>query len=107
MSFIILLLIIVMLYASLTKYGSIYKILFMITVITSMTTAFFIYGIMVFDKSDLFEILNTGMNMTTFIYVCIIWFAADIIVIFKIIKNYRKYLDVNSITVSTPGQERE
>ena len=96
MSFIILILIIILLYATLTKYGSIYKVLFMTALVISMTAAFFIYGMDVFGKSDTFVILNTEMNRTVFIHACIIWSAADLLVIFKIIKNYRKYIAVNS-----------
>lgn len=96
MSFIILLLIIILLYATLTKYGSIYKVLFMTAVITAMTAAFTIYGLGIFDTAESWVILNTQMNRATFIHACIIWSAADLIVIFKMIKNYRYYIEVNS-----------
>jgi hypothetical protein len=68
----------------------------MITLVTSLTSAFLIYGLGIFGKSDVFVILNTEMNRTTFFHVCIIWFAADLLVIVKIIKNYKKYIAVNS-----------
>jgi len=96
MSFIILLLIIILLYATLTKYSSRYKILLMTTVITAMTAAFMVYGLGVFDSTESWVILNTEINKITFIYACIVWFAADIVVIFKMIKNYRYYIKVNS-----------
>ena len=96
MSFIILILIIIMLYASLTKYGNLQKVLFMSILMICMTSAFLIYGFNVFKTEDAFVILNTEMNRTVFIYACIIWFAADLIVILKIIRNYRKYIEVNS-----------
>jgi len=96
MSFIILILIIILLYATLTKYGSIYKVLFMTALVISMTAAFLIYGMNVFGKSDTLIILNTEMNRTVFIHACIIWSAADLFVILKIFKNYRKYTVVNS-----------
>ncbi|HNX24051.1 MAG TPA: hypothetical protein PKG60_08360 [Spirochaetota bacterium] len=96
MSFIILILIIILLYAVLTKYSSMHKVILMTVFVLSMTTAFLIYGINVFKGSDTFVLLNTEMNLTVFVYACIIWFAADILVIFKIVKNYRKYIEVNS-----------
>jgi len=96
MSFIILILIIILLYASLSKYGSIYKVLLMTAVVSGMTAAFFIYGIGIFRESDIFVILDTQMNITAFVHACIIWFTADIIVIYKIIKNYRKYIEINA-----------
>jgi hypothetical protein len=96
MSFIILILIIILLYASLSKYSNLYKVIFMITLVTVMTSAFLIYGLGIFEKRDVLVILNTEMNRTTFFYACIIWFAADLLVIVKIIKNYRKYIEVNS-----------
>lgn len=96
MSFIILLLIIILLYATLTKYSGINKVIFMTAVITGMTAAFATYGFSVFETADSWVILNTQMNRATFIHAVIIWSAADIIVIFKMIKNYRYYIEVNS-----------
>ncbi|PKL17357.1 MAG: hypothetical protein CVV49_11530 [Spirochaetae bacterium HGW-Spirochaetae-5] len=96
MSFIILLLIIILLYATLTKYSGINKVIFMTAIITGMTAAFAIYGLTVFKTADSWIILNTQMNRATFIHACIIWSAADLIVIFKMIKNYRYYIEVNS-----------
>ncbi len=96
MSFIILFLIIILLYATLSKYGSIYKVIFMTLLTVGMTSAFLIYGIVVFRSSDVFIILNTEMNRTIFTHACIIWYAADLLVVLKIIKNHRKYKEVNS-----------
>ncbi len=97
MSFIILILIIILLYATLTKYSSIYKVMFMALLVAGMTSLFLIYGITVFKSNDSFVILNTSMNKITFIHACIIWYAVDIIVFWKILKNHRKYKEVNSI----------
>ena len=96
MSLIILILIIILLYASLTKYGSIYKVLLMTVIVAGMTSVFLVYGIGIFRKGDIFILLDTRMNKTVFIHACIIWFAADILVIYKIITNYRKYIEVNA-----------
>jgi hypothetical protein len=70
--------------------------MFMTVFITGMTAAFTIYGLSVFNTTDSWVILNTSMNKTTFIHACIVWFAADIIVIVKMVKNYRYYIEVNS-----------
>ena len=107
MSFIILILIIVLLYASLSGYGSIFKVLFMAALITGITSAFIFFGIQVFRKSNIFVILNTQMDLRTFIHACAIWIAADLLVFFKIIKNYRVYIAVNSELVSISRQELE
>jgi len=94
-----------MLYASFAKYGSIYKVLFMTTLLTGMTSAFLVYGITVLGKSEVFVILNTEMNLTTFIHACVIWFIADMLVIYKISKNYRRYINVNSAPINISPQE--
>jgi len=104
MSFIILILIIILLYISLSRYSSIYKVLFMAAVVTSMTTAFLFYGMQIFRENEIFTILNTEMNMTVFIHACLIWFAADILVIFKIVKNLKKYNEVNSARLNISEQ---
>jgi len=96
MSFIILTLIIILLYAVLSKYSSIYKVIFMTAIVCGMTSAFLFYGIRTFGKGTVFVILNTEMNMTTFVYACVIWSAADILVIIKMVKNFRNYVEVNS-----------
>ncbi len=96
MSFIILILIIILLYATLTKYPGIYKVIVMTALVTGMTAAFAIYGLTVFNTADSWVILNTQINKVTFIHACIVWSVADIIVIFKMIKNYRYYVEVNS-----------
>ncbi len=96
MSFIILILIIFLIYACLAKYGSIFKAAAMISVISGMTAAFFIYGIYMFRVTDVFSIAGTGINFVSFIHVCAVWTGADIICAFKIMKNYRYYLKVNS-----------
>lgn len=107
MSFIILLLIFIMLYASLTKYGSLYKLLFMTFLTAGMTTSFLLFGLKVFKTNEIFVILNTEMSMTTFIHTCIIWYAADIIVFIKMLKNHRSYLEVNSSKINAAEQEQE
>jgi len=96
MSFIILILIIIMLYASLTRYGNIAKVMLITVLISGMTVAFLIYGIHIFGRGNSFVILNTEMNRTVFIHACLVWFAADLLVFFKILKNYRRYKEVNS-----------
>lgn len=95
MSLIILILIIILLYASLSTYNSIYKVLLMTAIVSGITAAFIVYGIGIFRKGDIFAILDTQMNKTVFIHACVIWFIADIIVIYKIVKNYRYYLEIN------------
>ena len=96
MSLIILGLIIILIYAALTKYSNLFKTISMIVIVLSMTLAFLFYGLSVLNKGDLIAILDTNMNMRLFIHVCVVWFGADIIVIIKIIRNYRRYLEVNS-----------
>ncbi|MCL2154555.1 MAG: hypothetical protein FWH53_02700 [Leptospirales bacterium] len=96
MSLVILCLIIILIYASLTKYGNLFKTISMIVIVLGMTLAFLFYGLNVLNRGDLIAILDTNMNMKLFIHVCVVWFCADIIVIIKIIRNYKKYLEVNS-----------
>lgn len=107
MSFIILILIILLLYASLSKYSNIFKVLLMGLLISGMTSAFIVYGIHIFRITNVFYILNTDLDLPTFINACAIWIAADIIVFFKIIKNYRIYVAVNSEIVRVSRQELE
>jgi glycerol-3-phosphate acyltransferase PlsY len=96
MSFVILGLIIFLLYATLSRYGSLFKTIFMIIIVLSMTLAFLFYGLHFFSGSDIIVIVKTELNMKYFVHVCGIWFCADILVIIKIIMNYRRYLEVNS-----------
>lgn len=98
MSFIILLLIIFLIYVCLAKYGTIFKAAVMISVIFGMTVAFLIYGIYMFRVTDVFSIAGTEINLVAFIHVCVVWAGADIICAFKIMKNYRYYLEVNGET---------
>jgi glycerol-3-phosphate acyltransferase PlsY len=101
MSFVILGLIIFLLYATLSKYSSLFKTIFMIVIVLGITFAFPFYGLHFFSGSDVIVIVKTELNMNYFIHVCAIWFCADILVIIKIIKNYRKYLEVNSYSYLT------
>jgi hypothetical protein len=96
MSFVILGLIIILLYATLSKYNSLFKTMFMIGIVLGLTLAFLFYGLHVLSEGDIIDLLDTKLNMKVFIHVCVVWFCADIIVIVKIIMNYRKYLEVNS-----------
>ena len=96
MSFVILGLIIFLLYATLSKYGSLFKTLIMIFIVLGMTLAFLFYGLYFFGESDIIVIVKTELNMKYFIHVCGAWFFADIIVIIKIIMNYRRYLEINN-----------
>ncbi len=96
MSLIILILIIILLYATLSTYQSIFKVLLMTAIVSGMTAVFIIYGISIFRNSDIFAILDTQMNKTVFIHACAAWTAADLLVIYKIIKNYRHYVAVNA-----------
>lgn len=95
MSFIILLLIIFLIYACLAKYGSIMKVAVMFALIFGMTAAFLLYGIQMFRTTDVFSIAATEINLLSFIHVCVVWTGADLICAYKIIKNYRYYLEVN------------
>ncbi len=95
MSFIILLLIIFLIYACLAKYGTKLKATAMISVIFGMTAAFLIYGVFMFRVTDVFSIAGTDINLVSFIHVCVVWTGADIICAFKIMKNFRYYLEVN------------
>ena len=105
MSFVILLLIIFLIYACLTKYGSIAKVIIMSALIFGMTAAFLINGINSLKVSDSFSIVGTEINLIFFVHVCIVWFGADIICAFKIIKNYRYYLEVNGAQSISAEQE--
>ncbi len=96
MSFIILLLIVFLIYACLAKYGSVAKVAVMLTLIFGMSIAFLAYGIFMFGRTEVFPVAGTEINLVSFIHVCIVWFGADIICAFRIIKNYRYYLEVNS-----------
>lgn len=96
MSLIILFLIIILLYASLSTYGNIFKVLLMTIAIFGMTSTFLVYGLDVFSRGDIFAILDTRMNKTLFVHACAIWFAADMLVLYRIIKSYMKYLEVNA-----------
>ncbi len=96
MSFIILLLIVILIYATLSTYGSVIKVVFMSLLVTGMTVGFLLYGLHELTSVGTFSILNTKMNMTVFIHACIVWFAADIIVLYKIVTNYRFYIEVNT-----------
>jgi len=95
MSFIILILIIFLIYACLAKYGTMFKAAMMISVIFGMTAVFLIYGIYMFKITDVFSIAGTEINLVSFIHVCAVWTGADIICAFKIMKNYRYYIEVN------------
>jgi hypothetical protein len=95
MSFVILGLIIFLIYATLTKYSNLFKVIFMSVIVLGITFAFLFYGLYFFGESDIIVIVRTKLNMKYFIHVCAIWFCADILVIIKIIMNYRKYLEVN------------
>lgn len=95
MSFIILILIIFLIYACLTKYDSMLKVAAMISLIIGMTVVFLIYGMYMFSSADVFSIAGTDINLVSFIHVCIVWAGADIICAAKIIRNYRYYLEVN------------
>ena len=95
MSFVILCLIIILLYATLSTYTGLLKTVSMILIVLGMTLAFLFYGLHVLSSEDMISILDTNMNMKLFIHVCIVWFCADIIVIIKIIRNYKRYLEVN------------
>ncbi len=106
MSFIILLLIIFLIYACLAKYGSIFKVVLMITAIFGMTAAFLFYGINMLSLSDIFTIAGTEINLVSFIHVCVVWTGADVICAFKIMKNYRYYLEVNSGTEAVTAAEQ-
>lgn len=105
MSFAILILIFFLLYSVLTKYGSIVKVIAMQFIVFSMTSAFLVYGLGLLRKGDTFIILNTEIDKASFIHVCIVWFIADLVVTFKIIRNYRYYQAVNSSSSATAGQE--
>lgn len=95
MSFIILILIIFLIYACLAKYGTMFKSAMMISIIFGMTAVFLIYGIYMFKITDVFSIAGTEINLVSFIHVCAVWTGADIICAFKIMKNYRYYIEVN------------
>lgn len=107
MSFIILVLIIILLYALLTKYSSMHKVLFMILLVSGMTFSFLVFGLSMFSRNSIISILDTEMDMMVFIHVCIVWFAADALVIYRILKQYHKYLDVNSELITKSGQGPE
>lgn len=96
MSLIILFLIIIMLYATLSKYGSVSKVIVMSIFIFGLTLAFLLYGIRQLALHEIFQVLNTQMNLTVFIHACTVWFIADIIVLYKIVTNYRFYVEINS-----------
>lgn len=96
MSFVILLLIFFLIYASLSKYDSLLRVIYMSTIVFALTGAFIFYGIIKFKAAEVFSILDTTINMTVFIHVCVAWLVADLIVLSKIIKNYRTYIEVNS-----------
>lgn len=106
MSFIILLLIIFLIYACLAKYGTMFKAVMMISVIFAMTAAFLIYGIYMFRLTDVFSIAGTDINLVSFIHVCAVWTGADIICAFRIMKNYRYYLEVNGKADSAISAEQ-
>jgi hypothetical protein len=105
MSFIILAVIIVLLYATFAKYGSVLKAFSVSLFITGLTLAFMLYGLTVFENNSVFTLLNTEMNMAVFVHACIVWFIADILVIYKIARNYRLYLSVNAEPVNRAEQE--
>lgn len=96
MSFIILLLIFFLIYACLAKYGSLVKVAVMLGIIFGMTAAFLLYGIHMFWITDVFSLAGTEINLVSFIHVCIVWTGADLICAYKVIRNYRYYLKVNS-----------
>ncbi|HOP28706.1 MAG TPA: hypothetical protein P5120_10510 [Spirochaetota bacterium] len=106
MSFIILLLIIFLIYACLAKYGTVLKVSVMISIIFAMTAAFFAYGIYMFRSTDVFSIAGTDINLVSFIHVCVVWTGADIICAFRIMKNYRYYLEVNGKADSVISAEQ-
>ena len=105
MSFVILALIIFLLYACLTTYGSLLKVIAISAVIYAMTAGFLFYGIRELGRGDVFSVVGTEINLTYFIHVCVVWFAADVVCTVKIIKNYRYYLEVNISPVRSAGQE--
>jgi hypothetical protein len=107
MSFAILILIFFLLYSVLTKYGSIVKVVAMQAAVFGMTSLFMIYGIRMLADGNTFIILNTEIDRVSFIHVCIVWFIADMIVTYKIIRNYRHYKEVNSSANPISAQERE
>ena len=107
MSFAILILIFFLIYSVLTKYGSIVKVVAMQVIVFGMTSAFLMYGIRVLNDGNTFVVLNTEIDKTSFIHVCVVWFLADLIVTFKIIRNYRYYQEVNSTGNAISGQARE
>jgi len=107
MSFAILILIFFLIYSLLTKYGNIVKVTAMLGLIFGMTSTFLLYGIRMLDNGNTFIILNTEIDRTSFIHVCVVWFITDLVVTFKIIRNYRYYLEVNSSGNTISAQEQE
>ena len=107
MSFVILALIIFLIYACLTKYGNMGKVALISAVICGMTAGFIYYGLKSLASSDVFTVVGTEINSVFFIHVCAVWIAADLICIYKIIKNYRYYLEINSVPVKSAEQGQE
>jgi hypothetical protein len=107
MSFVILILIFFLLYTVLTTYGSIVKVVVMLCIIFGMTSAFLIYGLNSLKPGDTFIVINTEIDKVSFFHVCIAWFLADLVVTFRIIRNYRYYLEINSASAAISVQERE
>lgn len=107
MSFVILILIFFLLYSVLTKYGSIVKVIAIQALVFGMTGAFLVYGLGRLKNGHTFIVVNTEINRLSFIHVCIAWFITDLIVTYKIIRNYRLYQHVNSRSEIISGQEQE
>ena len=96
MSFAILILIFFLLYATLSKYDSLLRVIYMTMVVFALTFAFIAYGIFKLQYSESFSLLDTNINLIAFLHISAVWLLADLIVLSKIIKNYRTYVEVNS-----------
>jgi len=96
MSFAILILIFFLLYATLSKYDSLLRVVYMTMVVFALTFAFIAYGIFKLQYSESFSLLDTNINLIAFLHISAAWLLADLIVLSKIIKNYRTYVEVNS-----------
>ena len=85
-----------MLYICLKKYSSIFSVVSVILVLFVATTAFLFYGLKMLSLADVFVVVNTEINAIAFYNFCAAWYIADIFCLYRAVKIYRQYVQINS-----------
>ncbi len=95
MSFAIFALIFLLVFLALAKYRGVLSVAGAFVLIYGLTTMFLFYGLSSFGSGDSFLLMGTDISRMSFYHLTGAWYAGNLVTSLLIIRNYRRYLEVN------------